>query len=470
MGDSQESANSVKGNKRALGMQDWTMWPHYLNEGLWSKIMDHEGCRSLDVLHLLVSHLHGLGLRHPSEPTQASLTAALILREPEASQRKMLGKDTGRSLYLTVKASVHSKMQKLKYGEPQLGPADYILELPAQVTAAPASLQAACSTTAVPRIEMLEILKTAKQIPLRNTSKELRVDQGQQEPCGFEAEFRRWIGALTMFSGMQRQESQCPVQLLEPPRKPLADMLQRAQCEVPARPHASAPLALTYDGGSGHAARVHVCEAAAPVHVPGEDAQVSAPPDAAPVPLQSEAEVAPMPQTEANDACKKLSLMESVGRYQQAKAEGKDKVAKSQAVNVPTAPVVESVEPEGADRKALGQSGQCLKRPARKEASKPSPKGKCKSKPSPKATASSKASKTSCTAALKGRSKAGSKASESKSKPSKSKGKRTIVTGEAKQEFLKRIPAKYRAMYKSGCSTCRWAADCTVSCWKKRGW
>ena len=344
MGDSQESGGSGQGNRRALGMQDWTMWPQYLNEALWGKIMDYEGYRSLDALQLVVSHLHSLGLRHPSEPTQASLTAVLVLRELEHAQRKMLGSDNGRSLYLTVKASLHSKLQKLKHGEAPLTPAEYIVELPAQVTEAPASLQAACSPIAAPKIEMLQILKLARQIPLRNTSKELKGIQGQPETNGFEAEFRRWMGMFTMFSGMQRQESECPIQFLQPRKAQLAGMLHRAQsAEALARPHASAPLALTNDAAAHSVHGVANQALALPATVPVPDAQdavaarapqaaVPCPQPQAPVPVVADAARAPesAPQTEVapNDS-KKFSLMESVARYQQAKAE---KGAKSDAV------------------------------------------------------------------------------------------------------------------------------------------
>ena len=435
MGDSQGSGGSGQGNRRALGMQDWTMWPQYLNEALWGKIMDYEGYRSLDALQLVVSHLHSLGLRHPSEPTQASLTAVLVLRELEHAQRRMLGSDNGRSLYLTVKASLHSKLQKLKHGEAPLTPAEYIVELPAQVTEAPASLQAACSPIAAPKIEMLQILKLARQIPLRNTSKELKGIQGQPETNGFKAEFRRWMGMFTMFSGMQRQESECPIQFLQPRKAQLAGMLHRAQsAEALAQPHASTPLALTNDAAAHSVHGVANQALALPATVPVPDAQ-----DAVAVRAPQAAVPCPQPQAAAPNDSKKFSLMGSVARYQQAKAE---KGAKSDTVDMDGAGGEEGVE-----------SGLCLKRPARKQAGEPAPTAKARafskpSKPSPKAKCKASSKAKVCKASSKAKV---CKPSSKGGKAGKVKPKRAIVTGDAKVEFLKRIPAKFLVEYSSGC-------------------
>ncbi|CAK9008637.1 unnamed protein product [Durusdinium trenchii] len=67
--------------KGRFPLQDYTMFPLYLAERDWTVILG-----TANFAHkctVIMERLHKLGLRHPSEPTYAMLTASLLLSEPE---------------------------------------------------------------------------------------------------------------------------------------------------------------------------------------------------------------------------------------------------------------------------------------------------------------------------------------------------------------------------------------------------
>lgn len=67
-------------SKARLPMQDWQRFPYYVSSELWDQMYSQHGNGSA-ALVALVDHLHALGLRCPSETTQGTICAVVMLRE-----------------------------------------------------------------------------------------------------------------------------------------------------------------------------------------------------------------------------------------------------------------------------------------------------------------------------------------------------------------------------------------------------
>lgn len=92
MSDAAENENA-HGKRQA--MQNWELFPCYLPSSLWENFQ--KAANMVSALDILLVWLLQLGMRTPSEPTQAMLTALLILREND--ERKPRGADALRSLF-----------------------------------------------------------------------------------------------------------------------------------------------------------------------------------------------------------------------------------------------------------------------------------------------------------------------------------------------------------------------------------
>ena len=67
--------------------KEWELFPLYLSDGLWEKYRDTR-LSSVSVLASLTQHLVVLGLRSPSENTQAIVLSFWIRTEPEEKGKK----------------------------------------------------------------------------------------------------------------------------------------------------------------------------------------------------------------------------------------------------------------------------------------------------------------------------------------------------------------------------------------------
>ena len=83
----------------------------YLPTWIWKRIMDPE-VHSMTVLDHITTHLCQMGLKTPSELTQAVFVAVLTLREPK--QRQSVDSQSLRTMYLNTKSQLQSKLAKLK--------------------------------------------------------------------------------------------------------------------------------------------------------------------------------------------------------------------------------------------------------------------------------------------------------------------------------------------------------------------
>ena len=84
-------------------MQQWESFPLYIPKPVWEKMVE-EHVTSLGALEVLLRELYRLGLRHPSETSQALLVAILVKREVNSfKQQSMQESQALFSLYGNVK-------------------------------------------------------------------------------------------------------------------------------------------------------------------------------------------------------------------------------------------------------------------------------------------------------------------------------------------------------------------------------
>ena len=115
-----------------LAMQDWRAFVSYLPESLWERIVDQRE-QFMSLVDGITAHLIRMGLRCPSDPTQAMLAAILIKR----SSRPIDDPVYLRSCFVNVKAQAGSLIAKAK-AEQKPFPGDaYLVDLPASTADAP---------------------------------------------------------------------------------------------------------------------------------------------------------------------------------------------------------------------------------------------------------------------------------------------------------------------------------------------
>ena len=139
--------------------QDWLFFPAYLSDAVWEVLMRKEST-DVEKLDVLCSYLVRMGLRHPTEHTEAVVTALLTMHVDTSKLAQQHPK------FLTVKAELCSACS---LGRP-LAKDALCLHLPARPADAPASVLAEIQPAA-PRLGLLEVLGRARQIPCRRSNK-----------------------------------------------------------------------------------------------------------------------------------------------------------------------------------------------------------------------------------------------------------------------------------------------------------
>lgn len=418
-------------------MQDFSMFALYLPGSLWQRVQSKE--ENLSVLDAITQYLGtSLGMRCPSEVTQATLASLLVARQSPEHRPQLMAASSLRALYLTVKSRVGSTMSKMKK-DPMPTDCPYIQMLPSNPADLPEAYKQQGLEFLVPAISMQEILTIARNVPMRSTNTAAKtsavatIDPMQQLQLLFGS-----IMAMGQHAAAAaNQQNAVQLQMLAPKAKAggLPALLDRAystenlQLALPAR---------------------------------GQDQlALPAPPQPA---LQPAAEPPPAQALPAFEA--------GVRDANQVPA---------QAVAVTTAPV-EPVATKGEVQekkhvplseslRKLGTAVGDQKRKAEAGSSQPA-----KKKPAGKSTQKSHSSGSILMKRPAGKadSKAGSNL-KSPSKPAKQKVAKQETMGpkalkaQEKAKILKTVPAKLLSQFAKGCSTCRYARLCTVSCWHKRG-
>lgn len=241
---------------RRLQMQSWEMLPAYLSEHLWQRLESEER-NTTAALEEVVTHAFKVGLRAPSEMTQAVLTAIVAMKQPEDRRKKLSGGGPDlRSLYLNVKGHVHTILNRMRSASlHELPGKEYLTSLPADPTHASEALRCAAFPPAgqlvKPKWPLMDAQGLSMKVPLRSTNKSathkpdfVLMGAGAEQMMAATSQAMMMFNAAFQMAAQQRQSS-VPVTLTPRP-KPLENLLSRAESNTSLRSllEARAPLAL----------------------------------------------------------------------------------------------------------------------------------------------------------------------------------------------------------------------------------
>ena len=156
-------------------MQQWEHFPLYLSQSVWQRIMD-ASANSVTVLDVVFKHMWSLGLRNPSEFTQAVFTCLLIVRDEK--QKKDCA--SLRLAYLNCKSQLQSKISKFPRSQPSplISAAMRPVALPADPNEVSAEFRAAAfgpdGVPVTPMLSIDDILRLAGEVSLRSNNASTR--------------------------------------------------------------------------------------------------------------------------------------------------------------------------------------------------------------------------------------------------------------------------------------------------------
>ena len=432
-----EATKAESEDVRRKDMQDFSMYGLYLPATLWTRIVSQED--NLGVLDDLLIYLgQKLGLRCPSEVTQATLTGLMVARQAVEEQERMMTSSNLRALFLTVKSRVQTRMGKLRK-EPLPPGCSYLKVLPSNVADLPEAYAALGLDFAQPAIQMTNIMAIAREVPMRKTNQKVSTAMALGSAQDPQQMLQQMIMSACMafgsFAAMARPEQGTNLQLdFNQKKKGLPALLERAYSNDASN---ALPASSSRPAGVGQLA-LPAPETATPVQVAGHDGgpkpgdsggEVPAGPkpqavDPSPMPADPHAHGPADPKPHAGDPkpAEPVSLEESMAKLQSARM--KAPVHQDPAVDKKKTSSPAALKPSAA-----------FKRPA---------------------AAKQKAQSSSPKAPLK----------------VKSKSQKTRTRAESrriKQEILKKVPKSMRTRFAEGCTSCRWVPLCTASCWEKRG-
>lgn len=160
-------------SKARLPMQDWQHFPYYVSSELWDQMYSQHGNGSA-ALVALVDHLHALGLRCPSETTQGTICAVVMLRETADKVQGLLENFVDlRTAFLNCKGRIQQVMHQRKSLAAQIPDDKYLLQLPPDPRMAPDAVRSKAfppdgTIITLPRCDMDKVRLIATQIPYRS--------------------------------------------------------------------------------------------------------------------------------------------------------------------------------------------------------------------------------------------------------------------------------------------------------------
>lgn len=438
--------------RKRLAMQDWRALAGYLPDALWDRIVDCDE-QLMSLVEAITGHLIRMGLRAPSEPTQAMLASILIKR----SGRPTDDPTFLRSCFVNVKIQASSLLAKAKAEHKALPGEQYLVDLPARPADAPGPVfQVAFpdGKAVVPRFDMGELVEIARSIALRSTN---RKATKPTEACSAADLF--WNGFRNMFimGGM-----------CTPQQPPMMSGMQ-ATSHTGAIPITyTVPTPQQQFAGRGKALSALLDQAKG-----GEQTVL-------PV-VESQTE-----ETPATAGEPKILVTTPVDV--QAKAAALPDAAPRREEHGESDPAASGSHAEGKEaQKSFGESMEMLKslrstKRARDEEVDEKP-AKVVKPGSENNAPKSKSKPGSENAALVPKTKPAAKKSDTKvckkslkpkkpqpAGPSASKKMSREEREQEKQRVLRQVPRALKIRFKGGCSTCRYVQQCTLSCWKKRGY
>ena len=153
------------------GMQDWTCFPLFIPDDLWMTLRGQQ--RHLVKAEALVSHLVKMGLRHPSERTQA-LVACMVT----GCDGDFMADDVGRqtTLLSTCKSVLKSKITRAR-AQGVVIPGPSLEQLPNAFDALPVEIrqQVFAGTAPNPPVDLNPFWQAAATWPCRSTHTGVRL-------------------------------------------------------------------------------------------------------------------------------------------------------------------------------------------------------------------------------------------------------------------------------------------------------
>ena len=282
-----------------------------MSSEVWEKVACQDS-NAFAALGSLVDHLHGLGLRCPSETTQGTVCAViLLLRETPAKVQALLENSMDlRMCFLNCKGRIQQVLHQRKSLGVPVPDDKYLLQLPADPGAATVALKRKAfppdgDLIVPPRCDMDRLRLIVAQIPYRsrNQSAAALPFQSQVLQAHQAALMAASFMANGFGSGFGMGQTSPTLTVIPRRRRPLEDLLSRSTSSAsvaadPAQPSSSPPLALedlprqeavppqaqSAQGGlEPSAAAVPVQN---PAHTPGQGQQ----PSAAAMPVQNPAQ------------------------------------------------------------------------------------------------------------------------------------------------------------------------------------
>ena len=473
----EQGSNLLQGNamgkEQGLGnarktMQDWTAFYMYLSETEWDAIANQESVTSLACLQIVIEHLFRRGLRCTSELTQASLTAMLAQREPPEKQQNMMHEERLRSLFLTVKAQVSTKISKLKtlLNLPQ--PHGIHLEtLPSDPQRLPEALKQFFIGTfgdfVPPRLNMMDCLQIARHVPMRKGKEQGLCHLNQSVwsqvtgPGGNLFNLTAMADVAAMAAGGFEAQPQMPNKTMLPPRhghastQPNQGLLELVNRAGATGSKPAAPLALM-DSTEPEAKSLPPLQAASQA----APSQVALPQDAS-VHVQPHGVQEGVQEGISKEALQQNALQgpshsvpNKVGAVQGPDTPAEKAPSQSDGpiqphVNVSLAQSVAKLK-VAADAKGA-QCGERTGGAAEKTMLFKKPAAAPSSMKRPMSQKADHEKKN---------------AKKKSAAPERSKA-------ETKKWLLKQIPKQKRTKFSGGCPKCRYVPFCTLSCWKQRG-
>ena len=463
-----------------LPMQDWVSFPLYLNQATWTAVL--QSASSLSALDVVLKQLVLRGMRSPSEHTQAMMSALCIMRDTQddPSKTKQIPDAMKlRSIYLSVKARVHTSMFKAKQDDVSLPGGKFLTTLPANpVEAPPEVIEKAfpngLETNQAP-FNVMDMANIAREISLRSTNNKVSSKIAMPTPDGFWSTFQAvCVGMMAQHLGRQNSHEECKLLLNQPRSKGLGALLDRVEDNGFQRPAVAPQLALPAPQLALPAPAVAASPSAAPplatCHRPDlaqTSSQISITCLAAQEKAPACVDALPVPQGTADKQPSREPSRESVEEGMQSpevQEKVNDQPACNQSISLQQS-VQKMLEARG---KVKDGSGKChavvMKRPS-----------KGPSTPKPQQTASSSKAPTKKRQAVLKKPARATPPSKGKAQSSQCKAKtKTDVSAEERKRLRNAIIASLdlptKKKFKDGCAKCRYRSLCTLSCWQYRGY
>lgn len=219
--------SETKESKRSK-MQDFSAFPLYLNNDLWSVIEDKKVDNTVILRKIVLMLATDFHLRNPSEATHACLTALLILREPDEAERNKLVFN-GYAFLSSVKAQVSQILAPFRNRKPD---ASQVIErLPVEVAELPESLPIRASLALVrPRISVSELLMTAQSFNWREVKgKKMEMKASATTPTALDPALMMQglvqLGQMMAGSLVSSSSDNVNFRMTQPKKSPLASLL-----------------------------------------------------------------------------------------------------------------------------------------------------------------------------------------------------------------------------------------------------